>query len=337
MSDMSDVGVDKEILYKISLKAVKIKEEVLKHVIGFPKVVEGVLTTIFAGEHAIIEGVPGTAKTTLVRVIAKVTGLKFQRIQFTPDLLPSDITGSVIWNPKEMKFEPKWGPITKGNLILADEINRSPPKTKAALLEAMQERQVTIGDFQRKLLFPFSVIATMNPIETYGTYPLGEAELDRFMVKLYMNYPKEEYEEIKIVMENLSILDRPWDRARQIVDSDFMTLAVETVNRSLRISPELVAYCVRIVRATRKNETGYIKFGASPRAAIMLAKAASARALLVGKIIPDEEDVIKVARAVLRHRLVLSPKAKTEGMTVDSVIKTIIDMVEPPRQIEVDL
>ena len=305
----------------------RIRANVGKYVVGQTDTVDLLLTALFAGGHVLLEGPPGTAKTLLAQCFAKTLELQFGRVQFTPDLMPGDILGSNLFNFQTSSFALTKGPIFC-DILLADEINRTPPKTQAALLEAMQERGVTL-DGKRHVLSPrFTVIATQNPIEQQGAYPLPEAQLDRFLFKHILSYPSVE-EETRIVAEHGT---RPSNRATPAIEPVFtqeaLTAAVDLAAQT-RLPDEVVNYVVRIVRATREGTT--FELGASPRAAAMLASAARARAALDGRdyVIPD--DVKALAAPALRHRVILSPTAEIEGRTTDAALKTIIEQTEAPR------
>jgi MoxR-like ATPase len=298
-------------------------------IVGQDEVVEGLLVCLFAGGHALIEGVPGTAKTLLVRVLARLFDCPFKRVQFTPDLMPADITGTSVFDPRQQTFQFRQGPVF-ASFVLGDEINRAPPKTQAALLEAMQERQVTADGTSYPLPPVFSVFATQNPVEQEGTYPLPEAQLDRFMMKLLVTYPDEAHEvEILRVhhegarVEDLDRFDlRPVGGAAEL-------LAAQAEIRSRTLRPELLTYIARVARGTRDNLK--VEVGASPRAGLMVLTAAKARAALLGRghVVPD--DIKAVARPVLRHRLVLKPGAEVDGFKADDVIDEVLARTEVPR------
>jgi len=299
-------------------------------VVGQRYMMDRLLMGMLLEGHILVEGVPGLAKTTAVRALAKVLQAKFQRIQFTPDLLPADLIGTQIYNPKTQDFSVKQGPVF-ANIILADEINRAPAKVQSALLEAMQERQVTIGMETFLLESPFVVLATQNPIEQEGTYPLPEAQVDRFMLKLNVHYPSKE-EEIAIMdralnpqMENLTPKVNPGHlkEIRQIIDKVYL-------------DPKIKDYIVRIVLATRDPASlklgleGYIQFGASPRASIYLNAVARCWAFLQGRAFVTPQDVKTIAPDVLRHRVLLTYMAEAEGLSSDEILKRILDQVEVP-------
>jgi len=307
----------------------EIRREIGKAIFGQDEAVELMLIALFSSGHILLEGPPGTAKTFLTQCFAKVLGLDFGRIQFTPDLMPGDILGSNLFNFQTSQFTLTRGPIFC-QLLLADEINRTPPKTQAALLEAMQERRVTIDGQTYDLPPHFMVIATQNPIEQQGVYPLPEAQLDRFLFKHLMGYPSEE-EERKIVAAHGARFGAPSPAAWQIeprVDEARLAAAIAAA-AALPMAPQVVDYVVALVRATRNAPD--LEAGASPRAAAFLAGAARARAALDARdyVIPD--DVKVLARPVLRHRVILSPAAEIEGRPVEAVIERLIEEVEAPR------
>ena len=306
-----------------------IRAEVARAIVGQEEAVELMLIALFSSGHILLEGPPGTAKTFLVQCFARVLGLDYGRIQFTPDLMPGDIVGSNLFNFQTSQFTLTRGPIFC-ELLLADEINRTPPKTQAALLEAMQERSVTIDGDTHPLSARFMVIATQNPIEQQGVYPLPEAQLDRFLFKHQMSYPSIE-DEKRIVASHGARFGAPrpdeWGIQRK-VEAAAVAEAVGAV-ASVPMIEEVVDYVVALIRATR--EAADLEVGASPRAASMLAGAARARAALDGRdyVIPD--DVKALAAPVLRHRVTLSPAAEIEGRPVETVIARLIDQVEAPR------
>jgi MoxR-like ATPase len=307
----------------------EIRTEVGRAIVGQEEAVELMLIALFSSGHILLEGPPGTAKTFLVQCFGRALGLGYGRIQFTPDLMPADILGSNLFNFQTSQFTLTQGPIFC-ELLLADEINRTPPKTQAALLEAMQERAVTIDGDTHRLSDRFMVVATQNPIEQQGVYPLPEAQLDRFLFKHRMDYPSAE-EERRIVAAHGARFGAPdpgeWGVERR-VEAEQIAAAVKAVE-AVPMVEEVVDYVVNLVRATR--EAADLETGASPRAAAMLAGAARARAALDGRdyVIPD--DVKALAAAVLRHRVTLSPAAEIEGRPVEAVIARLIEQVEAPR------
>ncbi len=305
-----------------------ILNEVRKTIVGQDDVIEQILVVLLAEGHALIEGVPGTAKTLAVKTLSKAIGAGFSRIQFTPDLMPSDITGTNVFNMQTSQFSLRHGPVFT-DILLADEINRTPPKTQAALLEAMEERQVTI-DGERYMLSPiFTVLATENPIEYEGTYPLPEAQLDRFLMKLIIDYPQAE-EEAEIVAR--------WDagfNSRHLDEIQIAALPADAIPkcraeiREMRMEPGVQKYVVELVRRTRTHPT--VLYGASPRASVALLLCSKALAAIRGRDFPTPDDVRDVAMPVLRHRLALRAEAELDGATTDAVISDIVKTVEVPR------
>jgi MoxR-like ATPase len=307
----------------------RIRAEIAKAVVGQGDTVDLILTALLAGGHVLLEGPPGSAKTFLAQCFARTLGLQFGRIQFTPDLMPGDIIGSNLFNFQTSTFTLTRGPIFC-ELLLADEINRTPPKTQAALLEAMQERKITIDGQSNALSDRFMVVATQNPIEQQGTYPLPEAQLDRFLFKQTLKYPSLE-EERAIVAAHGTRTGSP-DPSEMgvgmVADSAAITEATQAI-AGIRLVDEVVNYVVALVRATR--ETPDLETGASPRSAANLATAARARAVLQGRdyVIPD--DIKALALPALRHRVILSPAAEIEGRQTDQIIQGLIERVEAPR------
>jgi len=309
--------------------AARIRAEVGKGVIGQTETVDSLLIALLAQGHVLLEGPPGTAKTFLAQCFAASLGLDFSRIQFTPDLMPGDILGSNLFNFQTSQFTLTRGPIFC-ELLLADEINRTPPKTQAALLEAMQERRVTLDGTAHALPTHFLVVATQNPIESQGVYPLPEAQLDRFLFKLLVPYPSPE-EEARIVATfgERAGPSRPADLGiAAVADAAGIAAAAQAV-KGITLAESVVDYVVRLVRATR--ESADLASGASPRAAVLLANAARARAALEGRdyVLPD--DVKALAPAVLRHRLLLSPAAEIEGKQVEALVGELVEATEAPR------
>ena len=309
--------------------SLEIRGEIGKAIIGQTDTIDLMLVSLFASGHILLEGPPGTAKTFLAQCFASATSLKFGRIQFTPDLMPGDLLGTNLFNFQTYEFSLIKGPIFC-DLLLADEINRTPPKTQAALLEAMQERKITIDGTAYNLGDKFMVIATQNPIEQQGTYPLPEAQLDRFLFKHVLAYPSRE-EEIEIVSRHGAKSGSQTAKTmgvRSVISAKTLTKAIATTT-SVRLTEDVILYIVDLVRGTRENPL--FQTGASPRAAAMLAAAARAKAALDGRdfVIPD--DVKSIALPALRHRVILSPVAEIEGRSADELISDIIEQTEAPR------
>ncbi|RDK86949.1 AAA family ATPase [Marinirhabdus gelatinilytica] len=316
---MGDVAAVEQLVKKYNA----LRQEIKKVIVGQDEVVEQVLLSIFSGGHALLIGVPGLAKTLLVNTVAQALGLNFKRIQFTPDLMPSDILGSEILD-ENRTFKFIKGPIF-ANIILADEINRTPPKTQAALLEAMQERAVTVAGHHYKLDLPYFVLATQNPIEQEGTYPLPEAQLDRFMVAINLDYPTfaEEVEVVKTTTGGTTQQVDALFSAQEIID-------YQELIRKIPVADNVVEYAVTLVGKTRPKSQAapeivknYIDWGAGPRASQNLILGAKANAALHGKFSPDIEDVQKVAIGILRHRLIKNYKAEAEGLTIEEIITSL--------------
>ncbi|HYN85522.1 MAG TPA: MoxR family ATPase [Pyrinomonadaceae bacterium] len=306
-----------------------VREELGKVIVGQDAVVEQVLVALLAEGHALIEGVPGTAKTLLVKTLARIVGADFSRIQFTPDLMPSDITGTNVFNVSTAQFTLRRGPVFT-DVLLADEINRTPPKTQAALLEAMEERQVTIDGELYQLAPLFTVIATENPIEYEGTYPLPEAQLDRFLLKILMGYPSADEERQVVANWDEGFNARRLDGVdiRPLQDPDAILRARAEVH-GMRTRPDVLGFLVEIVRRTREHPS--VAYGASPRAAVALLLCSKALAAIRGRDFPTPDDVKDIARPALRHRLRLRAEAELEGATPDTVIDDILHAVEVPR------
>ena len=334
LSDVENVNIAEinELIQKESGFVDLINMEVKKVIVGQQHMIESLLIGLLSNGHILLEGVPGLAKTLAISTLSKVINVDFKRVQFTPDLLPADLLGTMIYNQKKEEFISKKGPLFS-NFILADEINRAPAKVQSALLEAMQERQITIGDQTYKLPEPFLVMATQNPIEQEGTYPLPEAQVDRFMLKVVLPYPKREEERL-IVRANVS--STGFEKPNKVVDPKQIIRAREVVKK-IYMDEKIEKYIVDIVYATREPEyyqlekvKHYIAFGGSPRASISLANAAKAFAFLKkrGYVIP--EDVRAVCKDVLRHRIGLSYEAEAENVSTEDVITTILNTVEVP-------
>jgi len=316
---MSDVTAVENLVDKHRL----LKKEIAKVIVGQEEVIDQILLSIFSGGHALLIGVPGLAKTLMVNTIAQALGLNFKRIQFTPDLMPSDILGSEILD-ENRHFKFIKGPIFS-NIILADEINRTPPKTQAALLEAMQERSVTVAGNHYKLSLPYFVLATQNPIEQEGTYPLPEAQLDRFMFAINLDYPsfQEEVDVVKTTTSNIEQVVNPLFSASEIIE-------IQQLVRRVPVPDNVIEYAVRMVGKSRPNGQAtpeiiknYVDWGAGPRASQNLVLAAKAHAILNGKFSPDIENIQAVASGILRHRIIRNYKAEAEGVTEDQIIQSL--------------
>jgi MoxR-like ATPase len=315
---------------KESLTLQQITSEMGKVVVGQKNLVERMLIGLLCDGHLLLEGLPGLAKTTAVKALAAAIRTSFQRIQFTPDLLPADILGTQIYRPDNGSFEIRKGPIFH-NIILSDEINRAPAKVQSALLEAMQERQVTIGDRTFPLEPPFLVLATQNPIEQEGTYPLPEAQIDRFMMKVKVDYPSAEEE--KQIMQRAS--DLSIEAISGVVDPRQLDAAKETM-KCVHMEEKIMDYILRLNRATRKSSeyglelSSLVAYGASPRASIWLGLASKAQAFLSGRGYVTPQDVKTMAPDILRHRIILSYEAEAEGKTADDLINLLLERIEVP-------
>jgi MoxR-like ATPase len=283
------------------------------------------LAAVAVGGHVLLEGVPGTAKTLLANAVSRALGVHFARVQFTPDMLPSDVTGTMSLRDRDLVFRP--GPIF-ANVVLADEVNRTPPKTQAALLEAMQERQVTVDGEARPLPDPFLVVATQNPVEYEGTYPLPEAQLDRFLVKIEVGYPSEQGERAMLALGRRGLESTGLGQVRAVASAEELRRARDDVD-AVNVAQEVADYVVAIARQTR--ELPSVALGASPRAAVHLLAAAKAAALMAGRDYATPDDVARMAPAVLRHRLILSPEAELERYRPDDAVQTALGAVPVPR------
>ena len=308
----------------------RLRQELATHIVGQQYMLDRLLVGVLANGHVLLEGLPGLAKTTAVNTLAGAMACDFKRIQFTPDLLPADLIGTLVYNPKDGDFTTKQGPIF-GNIILADEINRAPAKVQSALLEAMQERQVTIGEKTFKLPDPFMVLATQNPIDQEGTYPLPEAQVDRFMLKVKIGYPSREEE--RAIMDRIDVLHPK--AVDEVITREEILEAREVVNQ-IYVDDKAKNYIVDIVCATRNPETfgldmkHLIEFGASPRATIYLQQAARALAFLQGEGNVFPNDVKQIAMDVLRHRVKVTYEAEAENITTEDVIRKILETVPVP-------
>lgn len=308
-----------------------IKHEIKKVIVGQEELIDSLLIGLIANGHILVEGVPGLAKTTAINALSQSLGVDFKRVQFTPDLLPSDITGTEIYNPKTAEFSIKKGPAFT-NLLLADEINRAPAKVQAALLEVMQERQITIGDKTFKIDNPFLVMATENPVEQEGAYKLPEAQLDRFMLKVMVGYNTFE-EEIEIVNR---VAISGFEAIEKVANSEDI-IALKNSSKSVNVDDEVKSYMTKLIFATREPQNygledikDYIEFGASPRASIDLYKASIATALIRGKDFVSPLDISYVLKSVLRHRIILNYKARANNITTDYIIEKIQECIKAP-------
>jgi MoxR-like ATPase len=317
------------------------RKELSRRIVGQTGMIEGLLIALIAGGHVLLEGAPGLAKTLAVKSLAEITGLQFKRIQFTPDLLPADLTGTLVWEQSTGKFLVRRGPVF-ANVILADEINRAPAKVQSALLEAMEEQQVTIGENTYPLPDPFFVLATQNPIEQEGTYALPEAQLDRFLLKLLIRYPSQE-EEMSILAQGRPIAVPPREYTLPRLDIVLGPGELETLRAAaeeVRLDERIARYIVLVTAATRPGEDQkrlggegvyrFISFGASPRASLALHRCCRIRALFEGRSFVSPEDVKAAAFPVLRHRIVLSYEAEADGLDPDAVISRILAFVPQP-------
>jgi MoxR-like ATPase len=311
----------------LNRSVVEIKNEIGQVIIGQYKMVDLLLIGLLCDGHILIEGVPGVAKTLTAKLMARIIDSDFSRLQFTPDLMPSDVVGTSVFNPREGDFKFKAGPIFS-NIVLIDEINRAPAKTQAALFEVMEERQVTIDGITHEMRFPFLVLATQNPIEQEGTYRLPEAQLDRFLFKIEVGYPT--------LQEEISILNRQQGKTQtQMIEGVRKLLSPHDIQhyrsqvQSIIIEPKLVEFIARIVNETRNNPALYL--GASPRASLAILRSAKANAAIKGRDFVTPEDIVEMAPHVLRHRIILTPEKEMEGVTADDLIETILKAIEVPR------
>lgn len=304
-----------------------IKNEIAKLIVGQNEMIELLIISILTNGHSLIEGVPGVAKTISAKLLAKTMDIDFSRIQFTPDLMPSDILGTSIFNVKTNEFEYKKGPIFS-NLILIDEINRAPAKTQAALFEVMAERQITMDGTEYKMKLPFLVFATQNPIEQEGTYRLPEAQLDRFLFKINVDYPNLE-DEIQILVENHERQDQfDFNSVKPILKAE-QIIAFQELVKEVLVEKHLLNYIAAIVHNTRTNANLYL--GASPRASIAILNASKANAAINGRDFVTPDDIKRCTKAILKHRLVLTPEREMEAFTVDKVVEQILETIEIPR------
>jgi MoxR-like ATPase len=305
----------------------KIKDEISKVIVGQEKMIELLLTAILSKGHVLIEGVPGVAKTLTAKLLAQAIDAKFSRIQFTPDLMPSDVIGTAVFNPKNTEFEFRKGPIFS-NIVLIDEINRSPAKTQAALFEVMEERQITADGVRYVLNEPYMVLATQNPIEQEGTYRLPEAQLDRFLFKIVVGYPTLE-EEKKILQLSLKDeLKNQIEHIQKVLNAEQIKICRELVSQ-VYVEEKIISYIAQIAQETRSNS--FIFLGASPRSSVALLNASKALAAIRGRDFVTPEEIKMLAVPVLCHRLILTPEKEMEGLQIEEVIKQIVNKIEVPR------
>jgi MoxR-like ATPase len=305
----------------------RVREEMRKYVIGQSEMIELMLAGIFANGHLLLEGVPGVAKTLSAKALSKVLDVEFSRIQFTPDLMPSDVIGTSVFNMKDTTFNFKKGPIFS-NIVLIDEINRAPAKTQAALFEVMEERQITYDGNQYKMSFPFLVIATQNPVEQEGTYNLPEAQLDRFLFKIKLDYPTLE-EETSILLRYKDDIKTPsLDQITPIFNATELQ-KVQSIIEKIIIEERLISYIAQIINKTRNH--GKIYLGGSPRASLSIMKSAKAFAAIRGRDFVTPDDIQFVAIHVLNHRMILTPEAEMEGSPIEDIIREIVQSIEVPR------
>lgn len=314
----------------LAARVAAVRDEVSKAFIGQPEVLDQILVALLAGGHVLIEGVPGLGKTLLVRALSAALGCNFARVQFTPDLMPSDVSGHAVWDTKSEIFVVRRGPIFT-NLLLADEINRAPAKTQSALLEAMQEQQITIEGHSFELPPPFMTLATQNPVEQEGTYPLPEAQLDRFLLKVLIDYPEHADEVAMVTAISSGKVAADFDLSQlQIVLQPGEIVALQQGTAATAVDAAVIDYAVRIVAATRKWPG--IALGAGPRGSLALVRAARAQAVLAGRDFVTPDDIREIATPALRHRISLAPELQIEGQDADQVLQALLARVEAPRK-----
>lgn len=326
VTDFTRPSVNNDILF-VTNAAEKIKKEMAKVIIGQDNTIDLMLSALFIGGHILLEGVPGIAKTLTAKMLAKTISVDFSRIQFTPDLMPTDIVGTSVFNLKESEFKFRPGPVF-ANVILIDEINRSPAKTQAALFELMEEHQVSVDGQTYPMSYPFLVLATMNPIEQEGTYRLPEAQLDRFIFRIVMEYPNLEQEKLILQRFNNDFNSKVTQTVQPVVHANDIKRCSEIVEKVF-IKDEIINYIANVVHETRNH--GDLFLGASPRASLSLLKASKAMAAISGRDFVTPDDVRTVSDAVLNHRIIPSPEKEMEGITAQDIIKQIIQKIEVPR------
>jgi MoxR-like ATPase len=327
MENQEDIFQNRIDLTELSQAVANIQEQLSKVIIGQKESINLLITSMLCGGHVLLEGVPGVAKTLTAKLISQTLDVSFKRIQFTPDLMPSDVLGTSVFNPKSMEFEYKKGPVFS-NLILIDEINRSPAKTQAALFELMEERQVTIDGKSHPMQEPFMVLATQNPIEQEGTYRLPEAQLDRFFMKIIVGYPTGEEEIAMLQKFNYSSQKQVSDTVEVVLKQEQLVALKNTI-KAIIMEDNLLKYISDFVQATRNHKQ--IELGASPRAAIALMNASKATAAIQGRDFVIPEDIKSVGKAVMRHRIILTAETEMEGITEDEVLTELFSTIEIPR------
>lgn len=304
-----------------------IRQQIEKVIVGQRLMVDLLMIGLLCDGHILIEGVPGVAKTLTAKLLAKIVDVKFSRIQFTPDLMPSDVIGTTVFNPRQGDFQFKQGPVFS-NIVLIDEINRAPAKTQSALFEVMEEKQVTIDGVTHPLDFPFVVLATQNPIEQEGTYRLPEAQLDRFLFKINVSYPTLEEEIMILTAQHTQSQNALIDQVDKVLSAEQIATFRQTI-LGIMIEPNLIEFIARIVNETRTNQSLYL--GASPRASLAIMRASKANAGLKGRDFVTPDDIIEMTAPVMRHRIILTPEKEMEGLTPDELIESIISKIDVPR------
>jgi MoxR-like ATPase len=324
---MTDAAGLQERIARFQKAQEAITSQVRRVIVGQEEVIDQVMVALFVGGHCLITGLPGTAKTLLVRTLAQALGLEFRRIQFTPDLMPSDVLGTSVFNPKTVDFEFKRGPIF-GNIILIDEINRAPAKTQSALFEVMEERQITIDGQKYQMEEPFIVLATQNPVEQEGTYRLPEAQLDRFLFKIEVKYPTLEEEIVIITQQHQHVTNEQLSHIEPILSKDDI-ISLRQLVRGLHVEPKILEFVAKIIYETRNSKSLFL--GASPRASLAVVSAAKALSAIRGRDFVTPDDIVWVTPSVLRHRIMLTPDKEMEGVSPDDIVNQMIQKIEIPR------